>query len=233
MKAWPPSPTMACCSRAVAVVGVALPVEPDQPLVVLRRARRCCWRRSRRRSRRPARRSPGVRIEPCQTNGRHVVERPRDGGEALQRGAEAAPPSRPRPRATAGAAGCSSPAPAAGPAGCPGRTTGRPGRCCRGRASGPCGPCDRCCSIAYSSAMRTGSLVVISVVEVVTISCSVGRRRCRRAGSSARRRRTAGCGARRSRRRRGPTSSVFFAICTIASIRSASRRASAPRPGPG
>ena len=31
-------------------------------------------------------------------------------------------------------------------------------------------PLDRCCSIAYSSAMRTGSLVVISVVDVVTIS---------------------------------------------------------------
>jgi hypothetical protein len=31
-------------------------------------------------------------------------------------------------------------------------------------------PFDRCCSIAYSSAIRTGSFVVISVVDVVTIS---------------------------------------------------------------
>ena len=31
-------------------------------------------------------------------------------------------------------------------------------------------PFDRCCSIAYSSAMRTGSFVVIRVVDVVTIS---------------------------------------------------------------
>ena len=34
-------------------------------------------------------------------------------------------------------------------------------------------PCDRCCSIAYSSATRTGSFVVISVVDVVTISLLV------------------------------------------------------------
>ena len=34
-------------------------------------------------------------------------------------------------------------------------------------------PFDRCCSIAYSSAMRTGSFVVISVVAVDTISLLV------------------------------------------------------------
>ena len=34
-------------------------------------------------------------------------------------------------------------------------------------------PLERCWSMAYSSAMRTGSLVVISVVEVVTMSRSV------------------------------------------------------------
>jgi hypothetical protein len=34
-------------------------------------------------------------------------------------------------------------------------------------------PFDRCCSIAYSSAMRTGSFVVISVVAVLTMSVLV------------------------------------------------------------
>ena len=87
MKAWPPSPTIASLLGPVPVVRVALAVEADQPLVVLggpedvvgevavavvggllgdlRRADRAV---------------PDER--------RHVVERPRDGGEAGQRRAE-------------------------------------------------------------------------------------------------------------------------------------------------
>ncbi len=46
-------------------------------------------------------------------------------------------------------------------------------------------PSDTCCSIAYSSAMRTGSFVVMSVVEVETMRRSVLRGQCRQESGGA------------------------------------------------
>src|SRR5580693_2861134 len=82
-------------------------------------------------------------------------------------------------------------------------------------------PLDRCCSIAYSSAMRTGSLVVISVVAVVTISFFVvaAMNASSVVGADEK---NGGLWCSPMANTSRPTSSVFCAICTIASIRSAS-----------
>ena len=79
----------------------------------------------------------------------------------------------------------------------------------------------RCWSIAYSSAMRTGSLVVISVVAVLTTRCLVVA--AMNASSVVGEEETnGGLWCSPIANTSIPTSSVFCAICTIASIRSAS-----------
>src|SRR5215212_3868321 len=82
-------------------------------------------------------------------------------------------------------------------------------------------PLDRCCSTAYSSAMRTGSLVVISVVAVDTISLLVvaAMNDSRVVGADEKK---GGLWCSPMANTSSPTSSVFWAIRTIASIRSAS-----------
>jgi len=82
-------------------------------------------------------------------------------------------------------------------------------------------PLDRCCSIAYSSAMRTGSLVVISVVDVVTISRLVIAAMYDSSVVGAELK-NGGLWCSPIANTSIPTSSVFCAIFTIASIRSAS-----------
>ena len=79
----------------------------------------------------------------------------------------------------------------------------------------------RCWSIAYSSAMRTGSLVVISVVAVLTTRCLVVA--AMNASSVVGEEETnGGLWCSPIANTSIPASSVFCAICTIASIRSAS-----------
>src|SRR5215212_1590803 len=82
-------------------------------------------------------------------------------------------------------------------------------------------PLDRCCSTAYSSAMRTGSLVVISVVAVDTISLLVvaAMNDSRVVGADEKK---GGLWCSPMANTSSPTSSVFCAIRTMASIRSAS-----------
>ena len=103
---------------------------------------------------------------------RHAVERPRRRGERPAAACGTGPPSRRRPRATARAAARSS----RWPAGCPGGCPAEP-RIDRAGVARPIirstRPSARCCSIAKSSAIFTGSFVVISVVAVDRISFSV------------------------------------------------------------
>src|ERR1700722_6844451 len=82
-------------------------------------------------------------------------------------------------------------------------------------------PLDRCWSIAYSSAMRAGSLVVISVVDVVTSSRLVVAAMYASSVVGAREK-NGGLWCSPIANTSRPTSSVFWAILTIASIRSAS-----------
>src|SRR5919106_6770326 len=82
-------------------------------------------------------------------------------------------------------------------------------------------PLDRCWSTAYSSAMRTGSLVVISVVAVDTISLLVvaAMNDSSVVGADEE---NGGLWCSPMANTSSPTSSVFCAMRTIASIRSAS-----------
>jgi hypothetical protein len=82
-------------------------------------------------------------------------------------------------------------------------------------------PFERCCSIAYSSAMRTGSFVVISVVAVDMISRSV-RAAMNDSSVVGEDEKNAGLWCSPMANTSSPTSSAFCAIRTIASIRSAS-----------
>ena len=79
----------------------------------------------------------------------------------------------------------------------------------------------RCWSIAYSSAMRTGSLVVISVVAVLTTSLLVVAAMNASSVVGAEEK-NGGLWCSPIANTSSPTSSVFCAIWTIASIRSAS-----------
>ena len=79
----------------------------------------------------------------------------------------------------------------------------------------------RCWSIAYSSAMRTGSLVVISVVAVLTTSLLVVAA-MNASSVVGEEEKKGGLWCSPIANTSIPTSSVFCAICTIASIRSAS-----------
>ena len=79
----------------------------------------------------------------------------------------------------------------------------------------------RCWSIAYSSAMRTGSLVVISVVAVLTTSLLVVAA-MNASSVVGEEEKNGGLWCSPIANTSIPTSSVFCAICTIASIRSAS-----------
>ena len=79
----------------------------------------------------------------------------------------------------------------------------------------------RCWSIAYSSAMRTGSLVVISVVAVLTTSRLVVAA-MNASSVVGEEEKNGGLWCSPIANTSIPTSSVFCAICTIASIRSAS-----------
>src|SRR6516165_10059628 len=82
-------------------------------------------------------------------------------------------------------------------------------------------PFDRCCSIAYSSAIRTGSLVVISVVAVDTISRLVVAAMYASSVVGADEK-NGGLWCSPIANTSSPTSSAFCAIRTTASIRSAS-----------
>ena len=79
----------------------------------------------------------------------------------------------------------------------------------------------RCWSIAYSSAMRTGSLVVISVVAVLTTSLEVVAA-MNASSVGGEEEKNGGLWCSPIANTSIPASSVFCAICTIASIRSAS-----------
>ena len=79
----------------------------------------------------------------------------------------------------------------------------------------------RCWSIAYSSAMRTGSLVVISVVAVLSTSLVVVAA-MNASSVVGEEEKNGGLWCSPIANTSIPASSVFCAICTIASIRSAS-----------
>lgn len=82
-------------------------------------------------------------------------------------------------------------------------------------------PLERCWSIAYSSAMRTGSFVVMRVVEVVTVRVFVRAAMCESSvvGDEEKK---GGLWCSPMAKTSRPTSSACLAIVTIPSMRSAS-----------
>ena len=152
---------MALIGAAVPVVLEPLPVELHHPSWCAMAARRCGYGRNRRRSTAASSATSGVRIEPCQTNGgtpssgRGARVKPCSGGAVVPVS------SRRPPRATAVAAARSARPSTGSRPGCPARTRGRPGPVLPRPNIRSMRPPERFCSTLKSSAIFTGSLVVI------------------------------------------------------------------------